>query len=96
MAQQHQAFNEFLNQAGPSTPRGRGRGGGGRGRGSGRGGRGGGPSSGGSNLKKSDYSNVPFDYASVNSQRYNKMEGKFDGERSCLAAYPVVLQWSRR
>jgi hypothetical protein len=79
MATQQQSFNHFLNAGGPSTPRGRGRGGGGRGRGSGRGGRGGSSSAGGSNVKKSDYSNVPFDYASINSQRYNKM----DGESSC-------------
>jgi hypothetical protein len=80
MALQHQSFNDFLNTPGPSTPRGRGRGGGGRGgRGSGRGGRGA-SSSGGSNLKKSDYSNVPFDYASINSQRYNKMDGMLFGD----------------
>lgn len=82
MAMTRQPFNDFLNAPGPSTPRGRGRGrggggggggGGGRGRG---GGRGGGQTPGGSNLSKSDYSNVPFDYASINSQRYKKMDGK--------------------
>lgn len=76
MALTQQSFNSFLNSPGPSTPRGRGRGGG-RGRGSARGGGGrGGSSSSGSNLKKLDYSNVPFDYASINSQRYNKMDGE--------------------
>ena len=71
-----QAFGDFLSlQAGPSTPRGRGRGGGTRG---GRGGFGGGR--GGATVAKrsynADYTNVGFDYDAINKQGYRKMEGE--------------------
>ncbi|EIW72809.1 hypothetical protein TREMEDRAFT_72886 [Tremella mesenterica DSM 1558] len=62
---------------GSFTPRGRGRGGfqdrGGRGRGGNRGG----PARGGSSAggKKVDYTNVPFDYTTVNRQSYSKLDG---------------------
>ncbi|WWD17876.1 hypothetical protein CI109_102320 [Kwoniella shandongensis] len=70
-----QAFGDFLNSGGPSTPRGRGRG---RGGGGGdRGGRGGG-FGGGGGAKKSynaDYTNMGFNYEAINSQKYTKMDG---------------------
>ena len=71
-----QPFNEFLNSPGPSTPGGRGRGTG-RGRGGytpKRGGRGGGVYGSNTGSSKKDYSSVPFDYASINNQRYVKLE----------------------
>lgn len=93
-----QAFNDFLNSPGPSTPRGRG-GGRGKGRGRGgvadsgngspgfRGGRGGGNVLGGSSRSfKADYSNVGFDYTAVNRQQYIKMDGMsiFHRENGCV------------
>lgn len=75
-------FDEFLNSAGPSTPRGRGRGRGGARGGGGRGGRGGGRGgsfggvSGQSKLS-SDYSNVSFDYSKLNTRSYTRLEGEF-------------------
>lgn len=72
---QKQSFADFLTSGSPYGGKNRGRGGSSRGRGGG--GRGGFYGNANKKAYNADYSNVPFDYETINNQHYKKLEREY-------------------
>lgn len=72
---QKQSFADFLTSGSPYGGKNRGRAGSSRGRGGG--GRGGFYGNASKKAYNADYSNVPFDYETINSQHYKKLEREY-------------------